>query len=114
MSRPPGTGPARWTSAWPSLRGSVLAGVATTVLTVPLTLAGTVWLGDLSRAWWVALLPLPLLVVPLSRPARTRAAFVRAAARGTLQVRTDIDGQTVLAGRRRARLGPRGEVGYLP
>lgn len=100
--------PERWPSAWPALRRDVGGGVATVVLTAVLTSIGTWSFGDPARAWWVGLLPLLLLVVPLSRPARYRAAFVRARLRGTVR---NADGE-VRVGRRRARVEPDGTVQY--
>jgi len=76
----------RWPSAWPALWRPVRDRAVFVGATVLLALVGIAFLGDLRLGWWVAFLPLVLLVGPVSRPARVRRRFERAAAQGRLDV----------------------------
>lgn len=89
-TEPAGPGPdlpaGRWPSTWPALWRPVRDRAVLAGATVLLTLIGIGWLGDLGLSWWVPLLPLLLLIGPLSRPGRVRRRFERAATRGRLVV----------------------------
>jgi len=76
----------RWPSAWPDLWRPVRDRAVFALLTVVLTLTGTALFGDLGWSWWLALLPLVLLVGPVLRPGRVRRRFEQAAARNRLRV----------------------------
>ena len=110
--------PEHWPSAWPSLRGQVALGAVLPVLAAVLTLAGEIWLGIADIAWWLPLLPLILLIGPLTRPARIRRLVDTADRRGRLQVTVATLGLlAVVPGRRgRARVTvevlPAGRVVY--
>lgn len=93
--------PAYWPSAWPSLGGRVALSavfplVACAVATVVIALTGV-----LIEAWWVAALPLLLLIAPLSLPSRTRSAIQRAGDRRQLHVTSTPRGLLVRSSRRR-------------
>lgn len=106
--------PDRWPSAWPSLWPGVRDSVAVVALTMVLTLVGVFRFGDPALSWWVALLPLLLLIGPLTRPARVRRTIRRATEQRTLRVRQSGDTLWISAGRRRvgARVDPDGAVTY--
>lgn len=101
VSAPEGLGlPAHWPSAWPSLWRPIRDRAIFVLLTSALVVLGLARFGDLGLAWWVALLPLSLLVGPLSRPGRARRTIQRAAQRRTLNVRASADELCVTARRR--------------
>ncbi|MBA2415111.1 MAG: hypothetical protein H0V64_04320 [Geodermatophilaceae bacterium] len=78
----------RWPSTWPALWRPVRDRAIFVGVTVVLTLAGTAQFGDLGLSWWVPLLPLVLVLGPVTRPARVRRRFERAAARNALSVQS--------------------------
>lgn len=82
----PALPPGRWPSTWPALWRPVRDRAVFVGGTVLLTLTGTALLGDLGLSWWVPLIPLLLLIGPVTRPHRVRRAFERAAGRRELSV----------------------------
>jgi len=59
-------------STWQVVGARVVFAVGTALL----TLAGTAFVGDLRLSWWVSLLPLMLLIGPLTSAARVRRRTV--------------------------------------
>lgn len=106
--------PQRWPSAWPSLWPGVRDRTVFVAVTVSLTVLGLARFGDLGLAWWVALLPLVLLIGPLTRPSRARRAIQRAARQRTLNVRESGNELLVSVPRRSvtARVAANGAVTY--
>ena len=104
--------PARWPSAWPSLRGRFLRRLAFVVLVDVLTAAGLIVIGGFHTQWWALLPALVLLTGPALAPGRARRRVLRAADAGRLVV--DPDGLvSARSGRPLARLDPAGTVHYL-
>ena len=108
--------PDRWPSAWPSLWRPVRDRAFFVGATTVLVLLGLARFGDLRLGWWVALLPLTLMIGPVTRPARVRRAIRRAAERRMLCVEVFADGMSVRTRRRTvtARVATDGTVTYCP
>lgn len=96
MSQGAASGPTlptgRWPSTWPALWRPVRDRAVFVVVTVVLILVGTALLADFGLSWWVSLLPLLLMIGPLTRPGRVRRRFERAAARDRLRVQPHRQG----------------------
>lgn len=102
--------PQSWPSAWPSLAkqafmGAILPIVAAVVVLVVLLLTKT-----LEQAWWVALIPLLLLIWPLSLPGRVQRVMQEASDDGRLEVVQGMLGTIAAAPRRRLGVRPNAEV----
>lgn len=84
--------------------------------TMVLVLLGLARFGDLRLGWWVALLPLVLLIGPVTRPARVRRAIRRAAQRRMLSVHVCANGLSVTTRSRTvtASVDADGTVTYCP
>ena len=121
MSQPPdpsaGDGcalPSYWPSAWPSLRGRVALAVVFPLVTCVVASVIFVLTGVLLVAWWVAALPLLLLIAPLTLPSRARAAIQDASDRQDLRVTPAAGGLVVQSPRRRRGTRPTALVEATP
>lgn len=109
---PQGALPARWPSAWPSLRREVLLGATVPVVAAAVLLAVLVLTQAARTSWWFVLAPLLLLAWPLSLPARARAVIRSAHRARTLDVVQGAYG--LIAEARHRRLGVRPNVEIVP
>jgi hypothetical protein len=76
--------PAHWPSPWPHLYRPVRDRVVFVVMVMVLTTVGLIALGDPAAQWWAIVLPLLLLIGPVSKPARVRMALRRASESGRI------------------------------
>ena len=98
--------PTRWPSAWPSLRKQALIGsifpIAVCVVAVIVLTLTTV----LTESWWIAALPLLLLIWPLSLPSRARSVIQKASDRQRLQLTAAQSGLIAQAPRKKFGVRP--------
>lgn len=78
--------PSQWPSAWPSLGRRVAVASVVPIVVALVALAVVAIVGVLPSAWWVPLIPLVLLVGPLTLPGRVRSAMQGASDAKTLVV----------------------------
>lgn len=76
--------PARWPSPWRHLYRPVRDRAVFVVMVMVLTTIGLFGLGDPAAQWWAIVLPLLLLIGPVSKPARVRTALHRACGSGRI------------------------------
>ncbi|PRZ41982.1 hypothetical protein CLV47_107110 [Antricoccus suffuscus] len=98
--------PTHWPSAWSSLRGRIAVSAVFPVVTCAVAVVIMVFTGVLVEVWWIAALPLLLLIGPLTLPARTRAAMQSAYEKHELQVTTAQVGLVVRTPRKRRGVRP--------
>lgn len=102
--------PATWPSAWPSLAKNVALGAVAPVAAAVVVLVILLVTKSLSTAWWVVLLPLLLLLWPLSLPARVRKVMQDATDTGRLEVVNATLGILAHAPQKRLGVQPTAEV----
>lgn len=98
--------PTHWPSAWSSLRGRVVVAAVFPVVACVVAVVVMLFTAVLVHVWWIAALPLLLLIGPLTLPARTRAAMQSAYDEHELQVTTAQVGLVVRAPRKRRGVRP--------
>lgn len=102
--------PSPWPSAWPSLAKNVALGAVLPIVAAVVVLVILLLTKSLSTAWWVLLLPMLLLLWPLSLPARVRKVMQDAADSGRLEVVNATLGILAHAPERRLGVQPSAEV----
>lgn len=98
--------PTHWPAAWSSLRGRVAVAVIFPVVACVVAVVIMVLTGVLVHVWWIAALPLLLLIGPLTLPSRTRSAMQSAYDEHELRVATAQVGLVVRAPRKRRGVRP--------
>lgn len=98
--------PTHWPSAWSSLRGRVAVSAIFPVVACAVAVLIMVLTGVLVHVWWIAALPLLLVIGPLTLPGRTRAAVQSAYDGHELQVTTAQVGLVVRVPRKRRGVRP--------